>query len=134
PAEQQVVSVAALPMYHIFAFTVTLMLSLRMGGKTIIIPDARNLPEMLGTLSHQVFHDLSGVNTLFNALANHPDFDRVDWSNLKVCVGGGAPIQASVAERWCARTGCPTREGYGLTEASPAVSANPATNVRFNGT
>lgn len=134
PEEQQPVTVCALPMYHIFAFTVVMMLALRTGGKTVIIPDARDLSRMLDLLSRQTFHDFPGVNTLFNGLLHHPDFDKVDWSGLRVCVGGGAPIQRSVAEHWLKRTGCPIREGYGLTEASPAVAANPAVRVKFNGT
>lgn len=134
PADEQPTNVCALPMYHIFAFTLVVMLSMRTGGKTIIIPNARDLSAMLKELSQHVFHELPGVNTLYNGLLNHPDFGTVNWSNLRVCVGGGSSIQRPVAERWYEETGCPIREGYGLTETSPTACANPAVRVKFNGT
>lgn len=90
PVGQQPTSVCALPLYHIFAFTVNMMLSMRSGGKTILIPNPRDLPAVLKELSKHTFHSFPAVNTLFNGLANHPDFNTVDWSNLKVSLGGGA--------------------------------------------
>ena len=87
PANEQPTSVCALPLYHIFAFTVNMMLSMRTGGKTILIPNPRDLPAVLKELSRHTFHSFPAVNTLFNGLANHPDFGRVNWSNLKVSVG-----------------------------------------------
>jgi len=116
PAEEQLTQVCALPLYHIFAFTVTMMLNLKSGGKTILIPNARDLPALLKELGRQRFHIFPAVNTLFNGLLNHPDFDRVDWSHLKLSVGGGMAVQAAVARRWLERTGCPVCEGYGLSE------------------
>lgn len=89
PVGQQPTSVCALPLYHIFAFTVNMMLSMRSGGKTILIPNPRDLPAVLKELSKHTFHSFPAVNTLFNGLANHPDFNTVDWSNLKVSLGGG---------------------------------------------
>jgi long-chain acyl-CoA synthetase len=133
PTDEQPTNVCALPMYHIFAFTLVIMLSMRTGGKTIIIPNARDLSAMLKELSQHIFHELPGVNTLYNGLLNHPDFGTVNWRNLRVCVGGGSSIQRPVAERWFAETGCPIREGYGLTETSPTACANPAVRVKFNG-
>lgn len=134
PAAEQHTSVCALPMYHIFAFTVVMMLSLRLGGSVIIIPNARDMTEMLGLMRPHRFHELPGVNTMYNGLLNHPDFSSVDWRPLKLCVAGGAPMQEAVAIRWEQATGCPIREGYGLTETSPAAAANPAENVKYNGT
>jgi len=134
PAHEQVTQVCALPLYHIFAFTVTLMLNLRNGGKTLLIPNARDLPALLKELGRQRFHIFPAVNTLFNGLLNHPDFDRVDWSDLRLSVGGGMAVQAAVARRWLERTGCPICEGYGLSETSPSVSCNPVISREFNGT
>jgi long-chain acyl-CoA synthetase len=134
PAGQQATSVCALPLYHIFAFTVNMMLGLRMGGKTILIPNPRDLPAVLKELSTHTFHSFPAVNTLFNGLANHPDFGTVDWSNLKVSLGGGTAVTPSVAKLWLEKTGCPICEGYGLSETSPSASCNPTTSTEFTGT
>lgn len=133
PADQQLTSICALPLYHIFAFTVNMMLSLRNGGKTVLIPNPRDLPATLKELRRHTFHSFPAVNTLFNALLHHPDFDTVNWRNLKVSVGGGMAVQAAVAQKWLERTGCPICEGYGLTETSPSASCNPVTNRSFTG-
>ena len=134
PAGEQPTSVCALPLYHIFAFTVNMMLSLRVGGKTILIPNPRDLPAVLKELSKHRFHSFPAVNTLFNGLANHPDFNTVDWSHLKVSVGGGMAVQSAVARLWLEKTGCPLCEGYGLSETSPSASCNPTTSKSFTGT
>ncbi|WP_404300815.1 long-chain-fatty-acid--CoA ligase [Alicycliphilus denitrificans] len=134
PAGEQSTSVCALPLYHIFAFTVNMMLSMRTGGKVILIPNARDFAAVLKELSKQRFHSFPAVNTLFNALANHPDFNTVDWSHLKVSVGGGMAVQAAVAKLWLDKTACPICEGYGLSETSPSVSCNPVTSKEFSGT
>ncbi len=134
PAGEQPTSVCALPLYHIFAFTVNMMLSMRTGGKTILIPNPRDLPAVLKELSKHTFHSFPAVNTLFNGLVNHPDFNTVNWSNLKVSVGGGMAVTSKVAEQWLARTGCPICEGYGLSETSPSASCNPVTSTSFSGT
>jgi len=134
PAGEQPTSVCALPLYHIFAFTVNMMLSMRTGGKTILIPNPRDLPAVLKELSKHTFHSFPAVNTLFNGLAHHPDFDKVNWSNLKVSVGGGMAVTSSVAKLWLEKTGCPICEGYGLSETSPSVSCNPPTSQEFTGT
>ncbi|HET8747912.1 MAG TPA: long-chain-fatty-acid--CoA ligase [Ramlibacter sp.] len=134
PASEQPTGVCALPLYHIFAFTVGMMLSLRTGAKLILIPNPRDLPAVLKELSKYKFHSFPAVNTLFNGLANHPDFDKVDWSNLKVSVGGGMAVQGAVARLWLQKTGCPICEGYGLSETSPSVSCNPVTSTEFTGT
>ncbi|PUE28980.1 long-chain-fatty-acid--CoA ligase [Limnohabitans sp. Jir72] len=134
PANEQPTSVCALPLYHIFAFTVNMMLSMRTGGKTILIPNPRDLPAVLKELSQHTFHSFPAVNTLFNGLANHPDFNKVDWSSLKVSVGGGMAVTPNVAKLWLEKTGCPICEGYGLSETSPSASCNPTTSTEFTGT
>jgi long-chain acyl-CoA synthetase len=134
PAHEQPTSVCALPLYHIFAFTVNMMLGLRTGGKNILIPNPRDLPAVLKELSKHTFHSFPAVNTLFNGLANHPDFDKVNWSNLKVSVGGGMAVTSAVAALWLEKTGCPICEGYGLSETSPSASCNPTTSTQFTGT
>ena len=134
PAGEQPTSVCALPLYHIFAFTVNMMLAMRTGGKTILIPNPRDLPAVLKELSKHTFHSFPAVNTLFNGLANHPDFNTVNWSNLKVSVGGGMAVTPNVAKLWLEKTGCPICEGYGLSETSPSASCNPTTSTEFTGT
>ncbi|GAB2729261.1 long-chain fatty acid--CoA ligase [Melaminivora jejuensis] len=134
PAGEQPTAVCALPLYHIFAFTVNMMLSMRTGGKTILIPNPRDLPAVLKELSKHTFHSFPAVNTLFNGLANHPDFGTVNWRNLKVSLGGGMAVQAAVAKLWLDKTGCPICEGYGLSETSPSASCNPVTAKEFSGT
>ena len=134
PAGEQPTAVCALPLYHIFAFTVNMMLSLRMGGKTILIPNPRDLPAVLKELGKHTFHSFPAVNTLFNGLANHPDFGTVNWKNLKVSLGGGMAVQHAVAKLWLEKTGCPICEGYGLSETSPSASCNPVTSREFSGT
>ena len=134
PPNEQPTGVCALPLYHIFAFTVGMMLSMRTGGKLILIPNPRDLPAVLKELSKHVIHSFPAVNTLFNGLANHPDFSTVDWSHLKVSVGGGTAVQSSVAKIWVEKTGCPICEGYGLSETSPSASCNPVTAKEYTGT
>ena len=134
PAGEQPTSVCALPLYHIFAFTVSMMLSLRTGAKVILIPNPRDLAATLQELSRHTFHSFPAVNTLFNGLVGHPDFRKVDWSHLKVSVGGGMAVQGAVAEKWLQATGCPICEGYGLSETSPSASCNPVTNKAYTGT
>ncbi len=133
PPDEQVCYVCALPLHHIFAFTVCMMLCLHDGGRFVLIPDPRDLRAMIQALGRQPIHIFPGVNTLFRALLDHPDFGRVDWSRLLVTVGGGMAVQATVAQRWQERTGCPLCEGYGLSEASPTVSCNPVVGGGFDG-
>ncbi|QNP47565.1 long-chain-fatty-acid--CoA ligase [Diaphorobacter aerolatus] len=134
PTGEQPTNICALPLYHIFAFTVNMMLSMRTGGKSILIPNPRDLPGVLKELSRQTFHSFPAVNTLFNGLANHPDFGTVNWRNLKCSVGGGMAVQGAVAKLWLEKTGCPIVEGYGLSETSPSASCNPITSKEFSGT
>jgi long-chain acyl-CoA synthetase len=134
PQGEQPTSVCALPLYHIFAFTVGMMLTMRTGGKLVLIPNPRDLPAVLKELSKHRIHSFPAVNTLFNGLVNHPDFGTVDWSHLKISVGGGMAVQSAVAKLWLDKTGCPICEGYGLSETSPSASCNPATSQEFTGT
>jgi long-chain acyl-CoA synthetase len=134
PAGEQPTGVCALPLYHIFAFTVGMMLSMRTGGKLILIPNPRDLAGVLKELSKHTIHTFPAVNTLFNGLANHPDFNTVNWKNLKVSVGGGMAVQAAVAKLWLEKTGCPICEGYGLSETSPSATCNPTDSKAYTGT
>jgi long-chain acyl-CoA synthetase len=134
PASEQTTAVCALPLYHIFAFTVGMMLSMRSGGKLILIPNPRDLAAVLAELAKHKIHTFPAVNTLFNGLANHPDFNKVDWSHLVVSAGGGTAVQSAVAKLWLDKTGCPICEGYGLSETSPVATSNPVTTKEYTGT
>ncbi|PAT43066.1 long-chain-fatty-acid--CoA ligase [Vandammella animalimorsus] len=134
PKEQQQTFVCALPLYHIFAFTVNMMLGLRSGSKNILLPNPRDLDSVLKELAKHTFHSFPAVNTLFNGLLHHPSFNTVDWSNLKMSLGGGMAVQGAVAKLWLEKTGSPICEGYGLSETSPCATCNPVTNREFNGT
>jgi long-chain acyl-CoA synthetase len=133
PAGEQPTSVCALPLYHIFAFTYCMMLSMRMGGKLMLIPNPRDLPAMFKEMSKHRIHVMPAVNTLFNGMANHPDFRTVDWSHLKASTGGGTAVQSAVAKLWLEKTGSPILEGYGLSETSPTACGNPATATEYSG-
>ncbi|RMX04092.1 long-chain fatty acid--CoA ligase [Corticibacter populi] len=134
PEGEQVTSVCALPLYHIFGFTVGMMMSMRNGGKAVLIPNPRDLDATLKELRRHRVHTFPAVNTLFNALLHHPKFDTVDWRHLRISGGGGTAVQQVVAQQWLARTGCAICEGYGLSEASPSVTCNPVTSQAFTGT
>ena len=134
PAGEQSTAVCALPLYHIFAFTVGMMMSMRSGGKLILIPNPRDLPAVLKELAKHKIHTFPAVNTLFNGLANHPDFNKVDWSHLLVSAGGGTAVQSAVAKLWFEKTGSAICEGYGLSETSPIATSNPVTATEFSGT
>ncbi len=125
--------VTALPLYHIFALTVSCLLFLRIGAANLLIANPRDIPNFVKTLSKHRFSAIIGVSTLFNALLNNPDFRRLDFSGLKVCVAGGMALHRTVAETWREVTGRTLVEGYGLTEASPAAIINPLDLDAFNG-
>ncbi|MFT3819427.1 MAG: long-chain-fatty-acid--CoA ligase [Rubrivivax sp.] len=133
PSGEQIVTVCALPLYHIFGFNTNMMLGLRMGGCNILIPNPRDLVAVLKELSQHRFHSFPAVNTLFNSLANHPDFGKVDWSHLKISVGGGMAVQQATARLWLEKTGCPICEGYGLSETSPSATCNPVDSTAYSG-
>jgi long-chain acyl-CoA synthetase len=134
PKGEQVVTVCALPIYHIFGFNTNMMLSMHMGGANVLIPNPRDLPAVFKELSQHRFHSFPAVNTLFMAMANHPDFGTVDWSKLVISVGGGMAVQQATAKLWLEKTGCPIVEGYGLSETSPSASCNPTDSAAYSGT
>ena len=133
PEGEQIVTVCALPLYHIFAFNANMLLAMHMGGCNILIPNARDIPALLKALSTERFHSFPAVNTLFNAIANHPDFATVNWSSLKISVGGGMAVQSGTAQLWLEKTGCPIVEAYGLSETSPAATCNPVDATAWTG-
>ncbi len=133
PEGEQIVTVCALPLYHIFAFNANMLLALHMGGCNILIPNARDIPALLKALSTERFHSFPAVNTLFNAIANHPDFSTVNWGSLKISVGGGMAVQSGTAQLWLEKTGCPIVEAYGLSETSPAATCNPVDATAWTG-
>lgn len=123
--EEKETTLSPLPMYHIFAFAVNVMAMMAIGANTILILNARDIGSIVKAFQSHPVSLMTGVNTLFNALMNHPKFGNTNFSNLKVSVAGGMALQSSVAEKWKAITGCWLSEGYGMTEASPVVSLNP---------
>lgn len=125
--------VTALPLYHVFALTVNCLLLIEMGGQNLLITDPRDIKSFIKELKKYPFTALTGVNTLFNALAHDEDFYEVDMSQLKITVGGGMSVQKAVAEKWKEITGTHILEGYGLTECSPLVAANPYDITGFTG-
>jgi len=134
--EGQEIVVTALPLYHVFALTANLLLFVALGGRNLLIPDPRNLSAMLAELRRTRFTAMTGVNTLYRALLDAPGFARVRAANrgaLRLAVAGGMAVQPEVAERWQHATGVPLVEGYGLTEASPNVCANPFVAREFSG-
>jgi len=133
-SDEPLVIITALPLYHIFSLTVNCLLYLKLGGKNLLITNPKDIPKFVKELRNNKFHMFTGVNTLFNALLNHPEFDQVDFSNLRVSNGGGMAVQKAVADRWKAVTGCAIVEGYGLSETSPSAVCNVVTATEFSGT
>ena len=123
--------VTALPLYHIFALTVNCLLFIELGGANLLITNPRDIPGLVKELAKVRFTAITGVNTLFNALLNNEDFNKLDFSSLSLSAGGGMAVQKAVAERWEKLTGHYLLEGYGLTECSPLVSVNPY-DIRYH--
>jgi len=134
PKVDQLFIVTALPLYHIFALTACFLLAMRSGGVCLLIPNPRDIPNLVKELSKYKVNKFPAVNTLYNALLNHPDFGKIDFSMLKASNGGGMAVQRAVAERWLKATGCPIIEGYGLSETSPVLTCNRGDNNEFTGT
>ena len=124
--------ITAIPLYHVFALTANCLLFAYLGWKNVLIINARDFPSLVAEMKRHPFEFFSGVNTLFNALLHTPGFAEVDFSNLKITLGGGMAVQATVAQRWKEVTGKTLSQAWGLTETSPAVSINPI-NDDFNG-
>jgi long-chain acyl-CoA synthetase len=131
---EQMTTVCALPLYHIFAFTICYLLVLRTGGQSILIPNPRDIPGTIKALKGFKLHMFPAVNTLYNALVNDPTFKELDVSDLRVANGGGMAVQKAVADKWLAATGCPIVEGYGLSETSPSATCNPTDTDAYSGT
>jgi long-chain acyl-CoA synthetase len=134
PPPEQPIWVCALPLYHIFALTACCLMGMRLGGLNILIPNPRDLPALIKSIRPYKVNLFPAVNTLFNALANNAEFRKLDFSGLRVTLGGGTAVQESVAQAWLEVTGCPVCEAYGLSETSPGVSANPTDTDTFTGT
>ena len=130
--EAQVI-ITALPLYHILSLTANCLLMMKSGGCNILITNPRDIPGFVKELRAHKFTMITGVNTLYNALMNHPDFTKVDFSSLRVSLGGGMAVQKVVADRWKKLTGCTLVEAYGLSETSPAVTINPLDLGDYNG-
>ena len=131
--DKQLTIVCALPLYHIFALTACYMVGARLGMMCLLIANPRDLPGFIKTLQGYTVHLFPAVNTLFNALANHPDFAKLDFSELIISNGGGMAVQKATAEKWLQVTGCPVVEGYGLSETSPVATINPLDQRQYNG-
>lgn len=125
--------VTALPLYHIFALTANCLTFMKLGASNLLIVNPRDIAGLIKEMGKVPFSAFTGVNTLFNALLNHPDFASLDFSRLRLTMGGGMAVQRSVADRWRAATGVSIAQAYGLTETSPAVTINPLDTKIFNG-
>ncbi len=133
PHVEQLFIVCALPLYHIFALTACFLLAVRAGGVNLLIPNPRDMAGFIKELSKYQVNSFPAVNTLYNGLLNTPGFDKLDFSKLKSCFGGGMAVQKPVADKWMAVTGVTLSEGYGLSETSPTLTCNPADTDKFSG-
>ncbi|WP_370399148.1 long-chain-fatty-acid--CoA ligase [Sulfitobacter sp. JB4-11] len=134
PIEGQLTFICALPLYHVFAFISCSLLSMRSGGVNVLIPNPRDMDGTIKEISKYKFHVFPGVNTLFNGLANHPEFAKLDFDQLRIANGGGTAVQEAVAKKWLDITGCPICEGYGLSETCSGITCNPTDTDAYSGT
>ena len=133
-SKEQLIVVCALPLYHIFALTACALWGTRVGALNVLIPNPRDIPGLIKELGKYKFNLLPAVNTLYNALVNHPDFAKLDFSGLKIANGGGMAVQQAVNDKWLQVTGVSIIEGYGLSETSPVATCNRADSTAFSGT
>ena len=131
--ERQHVVITPLPLYHIFSLTANCLVFMTLGAENVLITNPRDIPGFVAEMGKHRFTAFTGVNTLFNALLNNPEFAKLDFSSLKMTLGGGMAVQQAVAERWKKVTGVPLVEAYGLTETSPAATINPLDLTDYNG-
>ncbi|GGY11032.1 long-chain-fatty-acid--CoA ligase [Massilia dura] len=134
PRVDELSIVCALPLYHIFALTACAMWGMRMGALNILIPNPRDIGGFIKELAKYKFNMLPAVNTLYNALVNHPDFQHLDFSGLKIANGGGMAVQQAVNDKWLKATGVAIIEGYGLSETAPVATCNRSDSTAFSGT
>jgi long-chain acyl-CoA synthetase len=132
--EPEILIVCALPLYHIFALTACFLMGARLGAVNLLIPNPRDIPAFIKELKKYRVTMFPAVNTLFNALVHHPDFKSVDFSGLRIAIGGGMATQKAVADAWIKATGVPLFEGYGLSETSPTLTTTPSTQREYTGT
>ena len=132
-AGRREVIITPLPLYHIFSLTANCLVFMSLGGENILIPNPRDIAGFIKEMSKYKFTAFTGVNTLFNALVNNPDFAKLDFRALKITLGGGMAVQEAVAKKWKQVTGVPLIEAYGLTETSPAATINPLDLPEYNG-
>ncbi|MGH8690673.1 MAG: long-chain-fatty-acid--CoA ligase [Burkholderiales bacterium] len=125
--------ITALPLYHIFSLTVNCLNMMKVGGLNVLITNPRDIPAFVKELGKHPYNVITGVNTLFNAFLNNPDFHKLDFSKVLLCVGGGMAVQKAVADRWKQVTGRTLLEGYGLTETSPCATMNPLDLKDYSG-
>ncbi len=134
PVPEQLVYICALPLYHVFALTVNMLGGVRLGSLNVLIANPRDIPGFVKELTKYRFNVIPGVNTLFNALAENPEFQKLDFSSMRISNGGGMAVQKAVADKWIRITGVPIVEGYGLSETSPVATSNPVMAREYNGT
>jgi long-chain acyl-CoA synthetase len=131
-SEREVI-ITPLPLYHIFSLTANCLTFMTLGGENLLIPNPRDIPGLVKEMGKYKFTGMTGVNTLFNALVNNPEFGKLDFSTMRWTLGGGMAVQEAVAVRWKEVTGCTLSEAYGLTETSPAATINPLDLPAYNG-
>ena len=131
--EERAIIITALPLYHIFSLTVNCLNMMKIGGMNVLITNPRDIPAFVKELGKHQYNMITGVNTLFNAFLNNEEFRKLDFSHVRICVGGGMAVQKAVADRWKQVTGRTLLEGYGLTETSPCATMNPLNLEAYNG-
>ena len=134
PVPEQLIYICALPLYHVFALTVNCLGGIRLGTLNVLITNPRDMKGFVAELAKYRFNVLPGVNTLYNSLAENPEFQKLDFSSMRISNGGGMAVQQAVAEKWLKLTGVPIIEGYGLSETSPVATCNPIMAREYSGT